>query len=372
MRFTEYLVNFEYLIRLMKVYGFELLTEEESHQIGLPHSAGSFKLLFKQMIEDMTKDRKNKLLYNVASQMTDQEKTISFYNNYFVFKKVRNITTEHVVIEREEYQEVKPRKTENIPTIKSKTGIPSSGIIKTFKNKIVLENEIEKVEITEIEIPEVPAVKKKQVKIKDTVEEFKTPTDKISKIKPTLQPISKSQLEETIIPSEESQVKISRTKSPKKPRPTLQLEETIIPSETVRTKSPKKSRPTLQPEEPTKLKSSTKKPTLQLEETIIPSETVRTKSPTKKPRPTLQLEETIIPSETVRSKSPTKISETVRTKSPTKKPRPTLQLEEPIKSKSSTKKTRPTLQPEPVQEESIKSSEKKTKTRKSKSSEEKT
>ncbi len=431
MRFTEYLVNFEYLIRLMKVYGFELLTEEESQRIGLPHSAGSFKLLFKQMIEDMTKDRKDKLLYNVASQMTDQEKTISFYNNYFVFKKVRNITTEHVVIEREEYKEVQSRKTHDIPTIKSKTGIPSSGIIKTFKNKIVLENEIEKVEISEIEIPEVPSVKKKQVKIKDTVEEFQVSPEKISsKIKPTLQPRSKSpkKTEEIIIPSEEiiiptEKVKTkkpslqleetSRTKSPKKSRPTLQVEETIIPTEKVRTKSPKKSRPTLQLEEtiipseeiiiPTekvktkkpslqseetkRTKSPTKKPTLQIEEIIIPSEPSRTKSPTKRPtlqieetkrtksptkKPSLQIEEIIIPSEKVRSKTPTKrLEEPSRSKTPTK--RPTLQVEESIiKSKSSTKKTRPTLQPDPVEEESIKSSEKKTKTKKSKSSEEKT
>jgi hypothetical protein len=316
MRFTEYLVNFEYFIRLMKVYGFELLTEEESQQIGLPHSAGSFKLLFKQMLEDMAKDRKNKLLYNIASQMTDQEKTISFYNNYFVFKKVRNITTEHVIIERQEYQEEVPsKKIIDIPIVKSKS---KTGIIKTFKTKIILENEIEK-EIQDIEIHEVPSVKKKQVK------------------------------ESSEIP---------KTKS-KKPR--TQLGEEII------VKNPKKTKPTFQLEEEKSVKIPKK--TFQLEEEIPSVKIMEEEIPSVK-IPKFQLEEEI-PS--ARSKSPKK---QLKKEKSVKNPKPTFQLEEeknPLEEETIIPRSRISKKQKPQLEgESIKSSEKKTKTRKSKSSEEKT
>ena len=333
MRFTEYLVNFEYLIRLMKVYGFELLTEEESQQIGLPHSAGSFKLLFKQMLEDMTKDRKNKLLYNIASQMSEQEKTISFYNNYFVFKKVRNITTEHVIIERQEYQEVPSKQKIDIPIVKSKS---KTGIIKTFKTKIILENEIEK-KIQDIEIHEVPSVKKKQVK--ESPSEIPKKKSKTPSIPFQLEEGTSIQLEEkTSIPfqlEEGTSVKIPKkqsVKSSKKQKPTFQLEEeTSIQLEEV--KIPKKQ----------SVKSSTKqKPTFQLEEeTSIPLEEEK-----------IPLEEEIIIS------SP---------KKQLKKEKNPLEEETIIPRSRISKKQKPQLEGE-----SIKSSEKKTKTRKSKSSEEKT
>ena len=37
-KFTEYLVNFDYLTRMMENYGFTLLTREECNDIGIPES----------------------------------------------------------------------------------------------------------------------------------------------------------------------------------------------------------------------------------------------------------------------------------------------------------------------------------------------
>ena len=43
------------------------------------------------MEQDIKKNPKNKQLYGKAFNMTPKEKEISFYNNYFIYKKVRNI-----------------------------------------------------------------------------------------------------------------------------------------------------------------------------------------------------------------------------------------------------------------------------------------
>ena len=414
MRFTEYLVNFEYLIRLMKVYGFELLTEEESHQIGLPHSAGSFKLLFKQMMDDMSKDPKNKLLYNIASKMSEQEKTISFYNNYFVFKKVRNITTEHVIIERQEYQEAPLKKIAEIPIVKSKS---TTGIIKTFKTKIILENETEKEEIQDIEILEVPSVIKKDIEIPKVPSVEKIPK---KKIKPILQPRTQME-EETIIgditlePLLEEEAMIPKSRISKKPqlepksriskKQKPQLEEAIIGETKLeaipKSRISKKQKPQLEEESmnpsngditkgETKLEaipksrfSKKQKPQLE-EEAMKPSKGDITKGETtleaipksrisKKQKPQLE-EEAMKPSKGDITKG--EITKGEITKGKITKGETTLEplLEEAMIPKSrSSKKQKPQLEVNsPRLIESIKSSEKKTKTRKSKSSEEKT
>ena len=307
MRFTEYLVNFDYLIRLMKVYGFELLTEEESNAIGLPHSAGSFKILFNQMIEDMSKDRKNKLLYTCASKLSEQEKTISFYNNYFIFKKVRNISTEHVVVEKEEYEETKIRQDKKvIPIIKSESNIPSSGIIKTFKTKIILENEIEdKLEKEEdmeiLEIPSVqeklkeePTIKKKREYTKKSISDnpIQEKARSTKKQPPTFQELDTLQEEN---PKKIKTISSKEPRASKKTKPKLQVEESLdVPNPTLQLEeSLNVTNPTLQLEEtlnvPSIVKSRKSKPTLQLEESLnVPSI-----AKTRKSKPKLQVEESL-------------------------------------------------------------------------------
>jgi hypothetical protein len=84
--FPEYLVNFTYLTRLMKTYGFDLITDIEANKMNLPYNTGMFSDLYSKMNSE-----KNKTDYKGAIHMTDEEKTISFLNRYFVFKKISQV-----------------------------------------------------------------------------------------------------------------------------------------------------------------------------------------------------------------------------------------------------------------------------------------
>ena len=81
-KFVEFLVNFKYLTRVIENYGFVLLSKDESTRLGFPESIGSFRQLFVQM-------NQSKEDFGVAKNMTDEEKQLSFLNNYFIFKSKR-------------------------------------------------------------------------------------------------------------------------------------------------------------------------------------------------------------------------------------------------------------------------------------------
>ena len=89
--FREYLVNFDYVIRIMEDYGFVLITNEEAKPMGLPSGSGLFSDLFTSMENELKMNPKNKSHYKKAPFMSSEEKLISFMNRYFVFKKVRNV-----------------------------------------------------------------------------------------------------------------------------------------------------------------------------------------------------------------------------------------------------------------------------------------
>ena len=94
--FREYLVNFDYLERLMENYGFVTLTRDECKELGIPASVGSFQQLYGSMENEIDKNPRKKNDYGQAYKMTPKEKQISFYNNYFIYKKVRNVDTRAV------------------------------------------------------------------------------------------------------------------------------------------------------------------------------------------------------------------------------------------------------------------------------------
>ena len=81
--FPEYLVSFEYFTRMMENYGFALITESEWKAIGIPGSNGLFYKMYKAMEADS----------GLKYEMTPEEKSISFLNRFFVFKKMRDIPT---------------------------------------------------------------------------------------------------------------------------------------------------------------------------------------------------------------------------------------------------------------------------------------
>jgi len=89
---TEFLVNFVYLVQLMRDYGFELVGVDEAKRMGFPAGSGLFEDLFVQM----RKDRNSNKMYGEAINMTREEKEISFLNRYFIFKKIQNVKADKV------------------------------------------------------------------------------------------------------------------------------------------------------------------------------------------------------------------------------------------------------------------------------------
>jgi hypothetical protein len=103
--FSEYLINFDYMTRVLEMYGFKLLPRDEAVKLGLPNGSGSFEELFHAMNME-TKNKPSKLKdYGTSHQMRDYEKEISFLNKYFVYKKIRHVNTEKVELELEEYRQ---------------------------------------------------------------------------------------------------------------------------------------------------------------------------------------------------------------------------------------------------------------------------
>ena len=100
---SEYLVNFEYLNRIMDAYGFKIISREEANEFGLPDGSGLFNELFINMLEEISKNKFKKRDYGDAEFMTAFEKKISFLNRYFIYKKVREFNLETVQLDVGDY-----------------------------------------------------------------------------------------------------------------------------------------------------------------------------------------------------------------------------------------------------------------------------
>jgi hypothetical protein len=115
----EYLVNFDYLTQLLENYGFDLVTPEEAEttlMFPMPDGTATFDGLFHHMeLECKNKqrgdggeeaggrggsggewNRRCQQEYGSALYMTPEEKQISFYNRYFIFRKNRNINAKQL------------------------------------------------------------------------------------------------------------------------------------------------------------------------------------------------------------------------------------------------------------------------------------
>jgi hypothetical protein len=140
--FVEYLVNFDYFTTLMINYGFVLLSKEEAIKVGLPSSIGSFSELYGLMNQEIKSRRLKKTEIGGAADMTEEEKDISFLNNYFVFKKIRDVNVPNVF----NVEISKTMNVENIPLeMKSREMIKKimaeriqKVFIKKFKKKFTL------------------------------------------------------------------------------------------------------------------------------------------------------------------------------------------------------------------------------------------
>ena len=89
--FREYLVNFEYLTRIMESYGFIIAPKDDLININLNKGIGSFADLFKILEQKVKSKTEKQNYYGNAVNMSPEEKTISFLNKYFIYKKFKNI-----------------------------------------------------------------------------------------------------------------------------------------------------------------------------------------------------------------------------------------------------------------------------------------
>ena len=88
---TEYLVNFSFFVEMMDNYGFKLVSKDEASQMGLPNSTGLFSELYETMKAEIRRRPEAEHDYKDAAFMTSAEKSVSFLNRYFVFRKVMSV-----------------------------------------------------------------------------------------------------------------------------------------------------------------------------------------------------------------------------------------------------------------------------------------
>ena len=82
---SEYLVNFEYLDGMMSKYGFE------PHHLDKGDIFRKSRASFEELFKNMREHHSSNTLYAKALGMSNEEKTLSFLNDYFIYKKVRDV-----------------------------------------------------------------------------------------------------------------------------------------------------------------------------------------------------------------------------------------------------------------------------------------
>jgi hypothetical protein len=105
-------VNFDYLTQLLENYGFDLVTPEEAEttlMFRMPDGTATFETMYHEMEIECKKkrdveggggggefERNCHHEYGSAMYMSAEEKQISFYNRYFIFRKNRNINAKQL------------------------------------------------------------------------------------------------------------------------------------------------------------------------------------------------------------------------------------------------------------------------------------
>jgi hypothetical protein len=94
--FKEYLVQINFLKRIMENYGFTIITEEEANAMNLPDGSALFETMYNNMEQEIKKNKYMKSNVRSAINMTPEEKQISFLNRYYIFKKIRNVDVKNI------------------------------------------------------------------------------------------------------------------------------------------------------------------------------------------------------------------------------------------------------------------------------------
>jgi hypothetical protein len=181
---SEYLVNFNYLDRVMEAYGFKVISREEANEMGLPEGSGLFRELFINMLDEIKQNKFKETLYGEAPNMTTIEKEISFINRYFIYKKVRDVNLEKIQLELGEYQEAiierekeeREKEETKKAIVVAKEEVKTKSKVRKLSKKLLLVAATEAVEEPAKQIEE--AIEKKKAK--------KEPKKEVKKVKKLL------------------------------------------------------------------------------------------------------------------------------------------------------------------------------------------
>ena len=75
----------------MELFGFVVINDLEAQTMGLINGVTGFDDAYKELQTLSSTDRRIKNSIGNSLNMNDEEKFVSFMNNYFIFKKVRHI-----------------------------------------------------------------------------------------------------------------------------------------------------------------------------------------------------------------------------------------------------------------------------------------
>ena len=195
----EYLVNFDYLNRIMEDYGFVVLPREDAKKMGLPEGSGMFLELYHQLSNEIKRFPNKENEYGSALKMFSYEKDISFLNRYFVYKKVRNVDAVKVansflVQSRDEF-DLERNETKLSQKIVEEELTEKKPKVKKLKKKLVLIEASESPLVNE-PIAETNIEEKTNIEEQEKSKEKKSianKTKKNKKIKPDLQLIKKDE-----------------------------------------------------------------------------------------------------------------------------------------------------------------------------------
>jgi hypothetical protein len=148
--FPEYLVNFDYFVRMMENYGFVLATQQESKKMGLPsmgsglpsmgsglpNGSGLFSELFSELEAETERNPRARSDYGKALSMTSDEKWVSFMNRYFVFRKTHSVDAEKIYKQFVSKQMIEDVEKEVVKEVEKEVERP---VVKKLGKKIVLD-----------------------------------------------------------------------------------------------------------------------------------------------------------------------------------------------------------------------------------------
>lgn len=206
--FREYLVNFNYLTRLMENYGFIQITNVEARQLGLPGSSGMFNELFNIMEQEISRNRSRENDYGDAINMTNGEKRISFLNRYFVYKKIRNVDAETI------YETLMDTTKQAEKLMDKESNALEKAVETKTRTRKAIRKLKQKLRLVMIEDEEPPARELEDKTVTEISDMYKNLDKTLGRQPPDIQEVSENipepaQTEEVIIPGQEAQEQIS-------------------------------------------------------------------------------------------------------------------------------------------------------------------